>query len=124
MQGLIDRRILQFAPGASRWIALTFFSGLIGSLANIALLLLAGRIIVDIYEGRALFSMFDLFLGMLAAVGLRALAEASRDITSQRSAALVKSAVRKTQPASAGLRPLVRRATQYRSPGHHHCGWS
>jgi len=95
MQGLIDRRILQFAPGASRWIALTFFSGLMGSLANIALLLLAGRIIVGIYDGRSLFSMFDLFLGMLAAVGLRALADASRDITSQRSAALVKSAVRK-----------------------------
>jgi len=95
MQGLIDKRILQFAPVASRWIALTFFSGLIGSLANIALLLLAGRIIVGIYDGRALLSMFDLFLGMLAAVVLRALAEASRDITSQRSAALVKSAVRK-----------------------------
>jgi ABC-type multidrug transport system fused ATPase/permease subunit len=95
MQGLIDRRILQFAPGASRWIALTFFSGLMGSLANIALLLLAGRIIVGIYDGRALLSMFDLFLGMLGALGLRALADASRDITSQRSAALVKSAVRK-----------------------------
>jgi ATP-binding cassette, subfamily C, bacterial CydD len=95
MQGLIDKRVLQFAPGARHWIALTFFSGLMGSLANIALLLLAGRIIVGIYDGRALFSMSDLFLGMLAAVGLRALAEASRDITSQRSAALVKSAVRK-----------------------------
>jgi ATP-binding cassette, subfamily C, bacterial CydD len=94
MQGLIDKRILQFAPSAKRWIALTFFSGLIGSLANIAFLFLAGRIIVGIYDGRALFSMFDLLMGMLATIGLRAIAEASRDITSQRSAALVKSAVR------------------------------
>ena len=95
MEGLIDRRILRFAPGARRWIALTFLSGLMGSIANIALLFLAGRVIVGIYDGRALLSMLDLFIGMLAAVGLRALAEASRDITSQRSAALVKSGVRK-----------------------------
>jgi ABC-type multidrug transport system fused ATPase/permease subunit len=95
MQGLIDKRILQFAPSSRRWIALTFFSGLTGSLANVVLLFLAGRIIVGIYDGRALLSMFDLFLGMLAAMILRAIAEASRDITSQRSAALVKSAIRK-----------------------------
>lgn len=95
MQGLIDGRMLQFAPGASRWIALTFLSGLMGSLANIALLMLAGRIIVGIYDGRALSSMLEIFLGMLVALGIRALAEAGRDITSQRSAALVKRAVRR-----------------------------
>lgn len=95
MEGLIDKRILKFAPGARRWIALTFLSGLMGSIANIALLFLAGRIIVGIYDGRALLSMLDLFSGMLAAIGLRAIAEASRDITAQRSAAMVKSCVRK-----------------------------
>ena len=95
MEGLIDKRILKFAPGARRWIALTFLSGLMGSIANIALLFLAGRIIVGIYDGRALLSMLDLFSGMLAAIGLRAIAEASRDITAQRSAAMVKSSVRK-----------------------------
>ncbi len=95
MEGLIDKRILKFAPGARRWIALTFLSGLMGSIANIALLFLAGRIIVGIYDGRALLSMLDLFSGMLAAIGLRATAEASRDITAQRSAAMVKSSVRK-----------------------------
>jgi len=95
MEGLIDKRILKFAPGARRWIALTFLSGLMGSIANIALLFLAGRIIVGIYDGRTLLSMLDLFSGMLAAIGLRAIAEASRDITAQRSAAMVKSSVRK-----------------------------
>ena len=95
MEGLIDKRILKFAPGARRWVALTFLSGLIGSMANIALLFLAGRIIVGIYDGRTLLSMLDLFSGMLAAIGLRAIAEASRDITSQRSAAMVKRSIRK-----------------------------
>ena len=95
MEGLIDKRVLKFAPGARRWIALTFLSGLMGSTANIALLFLAGRIIVGIYDGRTLLSMLDLFSGMLAAIGLRAIAEASRDITAQRSAAMVKSSVRK-----------------------------
>lgn len=94
MEGLIDKRVLKFAPGARRWIALTFLSGLMGSTANIALLFLAGRIIVGIYDGRPLLSMLDLFAGMLAAIGLRAIAEASRDITSQRSAAMVKRSIR------------------------------
>ncbi|HPW74154.1 MAG TPA: ABC transporter ATP-binding protein [Methanothrix sp.] len=94
MEGLIDKRVLKFAPGARRWIALTFLSGLMGSTANIALLFLAGRIIVGIYDGRTLLSMLDLFAGMLAAIGLRAIAEASRDITSQRSAAMVKRSIR------------------------------
>lgn len=94
MEGLIDKRVLKFAPGARRWIALTFLSGLMGSTANIALLFLAGRIIVGIYDGRNLLSMLDLFAGMLAAIGLRAIAEASRDITSQRSAAMVKRSIR------------------------------
>ncbi|MFZ2377452.1 MAG: ABC transporter ATP-binding protein, partial [Methanothrix sp.] len=79
---------------ARRWIALTFLSGLMGSMANIALLFLAGRIIVGIYDGRTLLSMLDIFAGMLAAIGLRAIAEASRDITSQRSAAMVKRRIR------------------------------
>ena len=94
MEGLIDKRVLKFAPGARRWIALTFLSGLMGSMANIALLFLAGRIIVGIYDGRTLLSMLDIFAGMLAAIGLRAIAEASRDITSQRSAAMVKRSIR------------------------------
>ena len=94
MEGLIDKRVLKFAPGARRWIALTFLSGLMGSTANIALLFLAGRIIVGIYDGRTLLSMLDIFAGMLAAIGLRAIAEASRDITSQRSAAMVKRRIR------------------------------
>ncbi|MGB4085949.1 ABC transporter ATP-binding protein/permease [Methanothrix sp.] len=94
MEGLIDKRVLKFAPGARRWIALTFLSGLMGSTANIALLFLAGRIIVGIYDGRTLLSMLDIFAGMLAAIGLRAIAEASRDITSQRSAAMVKRSIR------------------------------
>lgn len=59
------------------------------------MLLLAGRIIVGIYDGRALSSMADLFLGMLLAMGLRALCEAGRDLTAQRSAASVKASVRK-----------------------------
>jgi len=95
MHGIVDRRIFQFAVGARRWIAVTFFSGLVGSLANILLLLLAGRVIVGIYEGRALLSMADLFIGMLLALSLRALAEWSRDFSAQRSAGMVKTAVRK-----------------------------
>lgn len=95
MRSIIDRRIFQFAPGARKWISVTFLAGLMGSLANILLLLLAGRVIVGIYEGRALLSMGDLFLGMLLAMGLRALAEWSRDASAQRTAGGVKSAVRK-----------------------------
>jgi len=95
LKGLIDGRIFQFSKGARRWIALTFFSGLIGSAANIAMLLLAGRIIVGVYDGRDPPSMADLFFGMILALGIRALAEAARDITSQRSAASVKAAIRK-----------------------------
>lgn len=95
MRGIIDRRILQFASGARRWIALTFLAGLLGSLANVLLLLLAGRVIVGIYEGRPLLTMADLFFGMLLAMTLRALAEGSRDVSAQRSAAMVKTRVRR-----------------------------
>ncbi|RQW79496.1 MAG: ABC transporter ATP-binding protein [Methanothrix sp.] len=95
MKELIDHRLIQFSQGAKRWMAATFLAGLIGSAANIALLMLAGRIIVGIYGGVALTAMSDLFLGMLLAVGIRAAAEAARDLTAQRSAASVKSAVRK-----------------------------
>jgi ATP-binding cassette subfamily C protein CydD len=94
MRSIIDRRILQFASGARRWIALTFLAGLFGSLANVFLLLLAGRVIVGIYEGRSLLTMADLFLGMLLAMALRALAEWSRDVSAQRSAAMVKTRIR------------------------------
>lgn len=95
MRGIIDRRILQFAGGARRWIALTFLAGLFESLANVLLLLLAGRVIVGIYEGRPLLTMADLFLGMLLAMALRALAEWSRDVSAQRSAAMVKTRIRR-----------------------------
>lgn len=95
MKELIDRRLIQFSQGAKRWMAATFLAGLFGSAANIALLMLAGRIIVGIYGGLALTAMSDLFLGMLLAVGIRAAAEAARDLTAQRSAASVKAAVRK-----------------------------
>lgn len=95
MQGLIDWRIFQFADGARRWIALTFLAGFIGSLANLLLLLLAGRVIVGIYEGHPLLSMADLFLGMLLAMALRALTEGSREISAQRSAAIIKKRVRR-----------------------------
>jgi ATP-binding cassette, subfamily C, bacterial CydD len=94
MHGIVDRRIFQFAPGARKWISVTFLSGLMGSLANILLLLLAGRVIVGIYEGRALLSMGDLFLGMLLALIIRALAEWFRDFSAQRSAGAVKTEVR------------------------------
>ena len=95
MKELIDRRLIQFSQEAKRWMAATFLAGLLGSAANIALLMLAGRIIVGIYGGLALTAMSDLFLGMLLAVGIRAAAEAARDLTAQRSAASVKAAVRK-----------------------------
>ncbi|MHC1686634.1 MAG: ABC transporter ATP-binding protein/permease [Methanothrix sp.] len=95
MKELIDRRLIQFSQEAKRWMAATFLAGLFGSAANIALLMLAGRIIVGIYGGLALTAMSDLFLGMLLAVGIRAAAEAARDLTAQRSAASVKAAVRK-----------------------------
>jgi len=95
MQGLIDWRIFQFADGARRWIALTFLAGFIGSLANLLLLLLAGRVIVGIYEGHPLLSMADLFLGMLLAMAFRALTEGSREISAQRSAAIIKKRVRR-----------------------------
>lgn len=95
MKELIDRRLIQFSQEAKRWMAATFLAGLLGSAANIALLMLAGRIIVGIYGGLALTAMSDLFLGMLLAVGIRAAAEAARDLTAQRSAASVKASVRK-----------------------------
>jgi len=95
LKELIDRRLIQFSQEAKRWMAATFLAGLFGSAANIALLMLAGRIIVGIYGGLALTAMSDLFLGMLLAVGIRAAAEAARDLTAQRSAASVKAAVRK-----------------------------
>lgn len=95
MQSIFNYRIAQFTKEARRWIALTFFSGLLGSLANIALLLLAGRIIVGIYDGCPLLSMADLFLGMITCMGLRALAEWLRDKSAQASAGRVKAAVRK-----------------------------
>jgi len=95
LKELIDRRLIQFSQEAKRWMAATFLAGLLGSAANIALLMLAGRIIVGIYGGLALTAMSDLFLGMLLAVGIRAAAEAARDLTAQRSAASVKAAVRK-----------------------------
>ena len=95
MKELIDCRLIQFSQEAKRWMAATFLAGLFGSAANIALLMLAGRIIVGIYGGLALTAMSDLFLGMLLAVGIRAAAEAARDLTAQRSAASVKAAVRK-----------------------------
>lgn len=95
MQGIVDRRVFSFGSGARRWIAVTFLSGLLGSLSNILLLLLAGRVIVGIYEGRAILSMADLFLGMLLAVSIRALAEWQRDFSAQRSAGKVKIDVRR-----------------------------
>lgn len=95
MHGIIDPRIFQFAVGARRWIAVTFLTGLTGSLANILLLVLAGKIIVGIYGGRTLISMASLFLGMFLAMSLRALAEWTRDYSAQRSAAVVKTAVRR-----------------------------
>ncbi|HOI70082.1 MAG TPA: hypothetical protein PLN41_10080 [Methanothrix sp.] len=42
---------------------------------------MAGWVIVGIYEGRPLLTMADLFLGMLLAMALRALAEWSRDVS-------------------------------------------
>ena len=95
MRGLIDGRIFQFARGARRWIFLTFLAGFLGSLANLLLLLSAGRVIVGIYEGRPILSMADLFLGMLLAMALRALAEGSREVSAQRSAAIIKTRVRR-----------------------------
>jgi ABC-type multidrug transport system fused ATPase/permease subunit len=95
MHGIVDRRIFKFASGARRWIAITFLSGLMGSLAHILLLILAGKVIVGIYEGRALLTMGDLILGMILSMGLRALAEWSRDVSAQRTAGVVKTAVRK-----------------------------
>lgn len=91
---MIDKRLYQFAKGAKHWMAITFFSGLIGSLANIAMLLLAGRVIVGVYEGRALSSMIDLFIGMVLALILRAATEAMRDISAQKSASFVKAKIR------------------------------
>jgi len=95
MQSIIDLRIFQFACGARRWIVLTFIAGLLGSLANIFLLLLAGRVIVGIYEGQSILSMSDLFLGMLLAVAFRAIAEWLREVSAQRSAAMVKTRIRR-----------------------------
>lgn len=95
MQELVDWRLFQFANGAKRWIAITFFSGLLGSLANISLLLLAGKVIVGIYDGRQLISMIGLFAGMLLALAFRIIAEVMRDTSAQKSAAVVKAAVRK-----------------------------
>lgn len=95
MKSVIDRRVFYFAPEAKRWIVLTFFSGLLGSLANIAMLLLVGKIIVGIYDGRPLFSMVDFFLGMLLAMILRAISEWSRDISSQHTAGAVKLSIRR-----------------------------
>ena len=123
MEGLIDKRILKFAPGARRWVALTFLSGLIGSMANIALLFLAGRIIVGIYDGRTHLSMLDLFSGMCGHCP-PAIAEASRDITSQRSAAMVKRSIRKRiNQHLLDLGPSLCRDAQYKRPGHHGLGW-
>jgi len=95
MQGIVDKRIFRFSAGARKWIAVTFFSGLMGSLANIVLLLLAGRVIVGIYAGRTLVSMTEIFLGMFLCLGLRAMAEWSRDVSAQRSAGVVKANIRK-----------------------------
>lgn len=95
MQGLMDKRIFRFSAGARKWIAVTFFSGLMGSLANIVLLLLAGRVIVGIYAGRTIVSMTEIFLGMFLCLGLRAMAEWSRDVSAQRSAGVVKANIRK-----------------------------
>jgi ABC-type multidrug transport system fused ATPase/permease subunit len=96
MQGIVDKRIFRFSDGARKWIAVTFFSGLLGSLANVVLLLSAGRVIVGIYEGRAILSMTEIFLGMFFCLGLRAIAEWSRDVSAQRSAGVVKANIRKT----------------------------
>lgn len=95
MQELIDSRMFQFAKGAKRWIAITFFSGLLGSIANIGLLLLAGKVIVGVYDGRPLISMIELFAGMLLALVFRVIAEVMRDLSAQKSASIVKAAVRK-----------------------------
>lgn len=96
MQGIVDRRIFRFSNVARKWIAVTFFSGLLGSLANIVLLLLAGRVIVGIYEGRSILTMTEIFLGMFFCLGLRAMAEWSRDVSAQRSAGMVKANIRRT----------------------------
>jgi ABC-type multidrug transport system fused ATPase/permease subunit len=95
MKSILDHKIIQFTKEARRWVALTFFSGLMGSLANIALLLLAGRVIVGIYDGRPITTMADLFLGMITCMGIRALAEWLRDTSAQASAGKVKAAARK-----------------------------
>ena len=95
MKDIIDRRLFQFAQGAKRYMAITFLSGMTGSLAGIALLLLVGRVIVGIYDGRSLLSMSDLITGMVGAVCLRAMAEWSRDVSAQASAASVKAEIRK-----------------------------
>lgn len=95
MQELIDWRLFQFAKGAKRWIAITFFSGLLGSIANICLLLLAGKVIVGVYGGRPPNSMIELFAGMLLALVFRVIAEVMRDLSAQKSASVVKAAVRK-----------------------------
>ena len=95
MQGIIDKRIFQLTRGARRWIVVTFFAGLLGTAANIALLVMVGGIIIGIYEGKTLVYMVPYVFGMLLAMGIRAAAEWVKDVSAQCTVGIIKVALRK-----------------------------
>jgi ATP-binding cassette, subfamily C, bacterial CydD len=91
---LFDKRIFTIANGIGRKMGVTAIFGLMSSIANIGILFAVSILCVRVINGDSIFNQVPIITGIVVLLLFRTLTEVMRDISAQRTSALMKCCIR------------------------------